>query len=102
MNWDDDVLDQTPAEERRRQQKMARQVKMPREEIISVTEGAPGYRGVATALRIAGEDFIIIAKNGAALHVVHQNITNFKEYSTGLVHKVVMMAARDVQIDDEL
>jgi hypothetical protein len=102
MNWDDEALDQTPAEERRRQQKMARQVKMPREDILSVTEGAPGYRGVATALKIAGQDFIIMAKNGSALHIVHQNITNFAEYKTGLVHKCVLMSARDVQIDDDL
>lgn len=102
MDWDDGLLDQTPAEERRRQQKMARKVKMPREDIVSITEGAPGYRGVVTTVSVAGEDIIIMAKNGSTLMIAHQMITNFAEFRCGLVHKAVVVAARDVEIDDEL
>lgn len=102
MDWDDGLLDQTPAEERRRQQKMARKVKMPREDVVSITEGAPGYRGVATTISVAGEDIIIMAKNGSALMIAHQKLTNFAEFQTWLVHKAVLVAARDVKIDDEL
>jgi len=81
---------------------MARIARMPREDVVSIKEGAPGYRGVATTINVAGEDIIIMAKAGSALMIAHQMLTNFADFRVGLVHKAVLVAARDVEIDDEL
>lgn len=102
MDFADELLDQQPSEERRRQQRMAKMARLPREEVIEVTEGATAYRGVVTSVTVAGEQVIIMAKTGSALMIAHQKITNFAEFKCGLVHKAVIMAARDVEIDDEL
>ena len=98
----DDLIDQQPHEERVRQQKAARHVKLPRESALKVEKGAAAYLGVATAINVAGEDVIILAKNSLALMTVHQRITNFADFKLGLVHKAVIMAASSVELDDEL
>lgn len=81
---------------------MAKRARMPMEEVLRVKKGAPAYRGVVTAIEVAGEQVIIMAKTGSALMIAHQKITNFEDFRCGLVHKAVVMAARDVEVDDEL
>lgn len=102
MKISDDLLDQQPDEERRRQQRMAKKARLPREEVKRAKRGAACYKGVVTAVDVGGEQVIIMAKNGKALMAAHQAITNFAEFRLGLVHKAVVMSAADVDIDDEL
>lgn len=102
MNLDDELLDQQPAEERARQAKMGRKMSMPREEVLKVEKGAACYKGVVTAIKVAGVEVIIMARNSSDLMVAHQSITNFAEFRLGLVHKAGIMAASSITLDDEL
>jgi methyl coenzyme M reductase subunit C-like uncharacterized protein (methanogenesis marker protein 7) len=102
MKLDDELLDQQPEEERRRQQKMGRKMKMPPEEVLRVEKGAACYKGVVTAITVAGVEVIIMCRNSSDLMIAHQNITDFKEFRLGLVHKAGIMAASSITLDDEL
>jgi methyl coenzyme M reductase subunit C-like uncharacterized protein (methanogenesis marker protein 7) len=102
MNWDDELLDQQPDEERRRHQKLGRKANMPREEVLKVEKGASCYKGVVTAVKVAGVEVIIMARNSSELMIAHQKITNFADYRLGLVHKAGIMPASAITLDDEL
>jgi hypothetical protein len=102
MDWPDELLDQQPAEERRRQAKMGKKLKIPAEHVLEVTKGAPCYKGVVTAIEVAGVQVILMARTSSDLMIAHQKITNFADFRLGLVHKAGIMAARDVSLDDEL
>lgn len=102
MNLDDELLDQQPEEERRRQQKMGRKMKMPREEVLKVEKGATCYKGVVTAIEVAGVQVILMARNSSELMIAHQKITKFADFRLGLVHKAGIMAASSITLDDEL
>jgi hypothetical protein len=102
MDWKDELLDQQPEEERRRQQKMGRKLKMPREHVLKVDKGAACYKGVVTAIEVAGVQVILMARTGSELMVAHQKITNFADFRCGLVHKAGIMAATSITLDDEL
>lgn len=102
MEFSDELLDQQPVEERRRHQKAGKKASLPTEEAVRVKRGAVAYRGAVTAVTVAGEEVIIMAKNSRSLMIAHQKLTKFAEFRLGLVHKAVIMSASDVDLDDEL
>lgn len=92
--------------------KIHRVVELPREEITSVDAGTPCHVGQAMAVRIAGEDVIVIAKNLPKLNIIFNYIEAhlrggkaelMATLRTSACPKVIVAALdHRVKLDDEL
>ena len=84
---------------------MARQAKIPQEVVLSVMDGAPCYKGLATAINIGGSDVIIIAKNIDQLKAAFVQVYNTvfdddvkRRVLPELCHPVVVLAVKHVTL----
>lgn len=92
--------------------KIHRVVELPKEEIKAVDAGTPCHTGIAMAVRIAGEDVIVIAKSLPKLNIVFNYIeANLRGGKAELMATLrtsacpkVIVAALDhrVHLDDDL
>lgn len=82
--------------------KVVRVTKMPPDTMLSATKGATVYRGVVTAVDVAGVHIIIMAKTKPQLQIAFNKITGGASYDLALVHDAVIASAKCVTLDDEL
>lgn len=89
---------------------MMRQVELPAEIALKVREGSIAYPGRAMAVKLAGEDVIVIGRNIASLNVVfnyiqanmHASSAYIETLRTDRCPEVVVTAKKDTTLDEEL
>lgn len=91
---------------------MMRQVELPAEIVQSVKAGSIGYKGVALAVKVAGEDVIVIARDLSKLNTVFNYVVadlhggsswcKTETLRTSACPEVVVVARTDTTLDDEL
>jgi len=89
---------------------MMRAVKLPTETVLKIDEGSTGYSGIALAMRLAGEDVIIVAPNVAKLNTVFNYTVSHMHAGSEfcktetlratLCPQVVVVAKRDTTLDE--
>lgn len=91
--------------------KMMRQTTMPAEIVEHIEHGSTGYAGRAMAIKIAGEDVIVMARNLPALeivfnyieaHLARGNAAKMATLRTTACPEIVVVARKDVRLDEEL
>lgn len=91
--------------------KRLRRVSLPSETVESVENGATCYTGVAMAIKIAGEDVIVMARDISQLdkvfnyceaHLCAGRADLMDTLRTSACPPVVIMSAHSVHLDDEL
>lgn len=92
-------------------EKKLRATTLPAESVISATEGANAYVGKAMAMKIAGQDVIVMARNLPQLNTVWNYVEAhlcggraemMDTLRSSACPDIAVMAKRDVQLDDEL
>jgi len=91
-----------PGAEQYSRMKKLKPSSIPNETVLRVREGAIGYRGTATAIKIAGEEVIILTRNVAQLNIVHNYLYPKDTLQARACYPVAMVALVDVTLDDEL
>jgi len=93
--------------------KMMRQVEIPAEIVLEVESGSTGYCGRAMAVKLAGEDVIVISRSLSSLNTVFNYIAaNLHGGSAFMCERetlrasacpdVVVMAKKNTTLDEEL
>lgn len=92
-------------------EKKLRATTMPHEVVVSATEGASAYVGKAMAMKIAGQEVIVMARNLPQLNTVWNYVEAhlcggraeiMDTLRSSACPDIAMMSKRDVQLDDEL
>ena len=91
--------------------KMMRQTTMPAEIVEAIKPGSTGYTGRAVAMKIGGEEVIVMARNLNSLNIVfnyveahlsHGRADKMATMRTSACPEIVVVAQKDVKLDDEL
>jgi hypothetical protein len=91
--------------------KMMRQTTMPAEIVEAIEPGSTGYTGRAMAIKIAGEEVIVMTRNLNSLDIVFNyieahlhkgNVNKMATLRTTACPEIVVVAKRAVTLDEEL
>jgi hypothetical protein len=82
--------------------KMMRQTTLPAEIVESIKPRSTGYMGRAFGIEIAGEEVIVIARTLPQLDIVFNKLNPKGTLRTSACPEIVVVAKKDVTLDDEL